>query len=108
MRPVVALRSVDPQFVEKILPGIAVAHHSPPPCAKLVAAQVCHSLAGRPPAGHRQSSSIVVDSCHPRSEEHTSELRHPSISYAVFCLKKKRKKTIATTNESIPQLTLVS
>src|SRR5690348_17952207 len=25
-----------------------------------------------------------------RSEEHTSELRHPSISYAVFCLKKKK------------------
>src|SRR5699024_12110112 len=24
-----------------------------------------------------------------RSEEHTSELRHVSISYAVFCLKKK-------------------
>src|SRR5438876_8306163 len=27
-----------------------------------------------------------------RSEEHTSELSHPSISYAVFCLKKKTKK----------------
>src|SRR5207249_12088741 len=26
-----------------------------------------------------------------RSEEHTSELRHVSISYAVFCLKKKIK-----------------
>src|SRR5438876_2201803 len=26
-----------------------------------------------------------------RSEEHTSELHHPSISYAVFCLKKKKK-----------------
>src|SRR3712207_8193520 len=25
----------------------------------------------------------------PRSEEHTSELRHANISYAVFCLKKK-------------------
>src|SRR2546430_13062783 len=25
----------------------------------------------------------------PRSEEHTSELRHSQISYAVFCLKKK-------------------
>src|SRR6266581_6315566 len=31
-----------------------------------------------------------------RSEEHTSELRHPSISYAVFCLKKKTNS--ATTN----------
>src|SRR5213595_4134737 len=29
-----------------------------------------------------------------RSEEHTSELQSPSvISYAVFCLKKKKKKT---------------
>src|SRR3712207_7304681 len=26
-----------------------------------------------------------------RSEEHTSELRHANISYAVFCLKKKKK-----------------
>src|SRR6266542_2728945 len=26
-----------------------------------------------------------------RSEEHTSELSHGSISYAVFCLKKKKK-----------------
>src|SRR2546426_4918509 len=26
-----------------------------------------------------------------RSEEHTSELRHLVISYAVFCLKKKKK-----------------
>src|SRR5207245_10086833 len=28
-----------------------------------------------------------------RSEEHTSELRHGSISYAVFCLKKKTETT---------------
>src|SRR5690606_41920707 len=27
-----------------------------------------------------------------RSEEHTSELSHVKISYAVFCLKKKKKK----------------
>src|SRR2546422_2285704 len=27
----------------------------------------------------------------PRSEEHTSELSHGYISYAVFCLKKKKK-----------------
>src|SRR5690348_17775895 len=31
-----------------------------------------------------------------RSEEHTSELSHPSISYAVFCLKKKKKTTKQT------------
>src|SRR5207253_10283520 len=29
-----------------------------------------------------------------RSEEHTSELRHVAISYAVFCLKKKRHSHI--------------
>src|SRR5438309_11219583 len=28
-----------------------------------------------------------------RSEEHTSELSHSSISYAVFCLKKKKNNT---------------
>src|SRR5437016_6664742 len=28
-----------------------------------------------------------------RSEEHTSELQSLTISYAVFCLKKKKKKT---------------
>src|SRR5947209_13728724 len=28
-----------------------------------------------------------------RSEEHTSESSHANISYAVFCLKKKTKKT---------------
>ncbi len=32
---------------------------------------------------------------HRRSEEHTSELQSPNcISYAVFCLKKKNKKTV--------------
>src|SRR5216684_6031470 len=41
------------------------------------------------PCSSRQEfrSSVVS-----RSEEHTSELRHGYISYAVFCLKKKKKK----------------
>src|SRR5256885_9255175 len=30
----------------------------------------------------------------PRSEEHTSELQSPCISYAVFCLKKKKENTV--------------
>src|SRR3712207_8418244 len=30
--------------------------------------------------------------CSSRSEEHTSELQSRQISYAVFCLKKKKKK----------------
>src|SRR6056300_1643967 len=34
-----------------------------------------------------------------RSEEHTSELQsHSEISYAVFCLKKKKKNQAAVTN----------
>src|SRR5690348_17364916 len=40
------------------------------------------------PVGHhppqREGAAVAR-----RSEEHTSELSHPSISYAVFCLKKK-------------------
>src|SRR3712207_8122971 len=35
-----------------------------------------------------------------RSEEHTSELRHPNISYAVFCLKKKKYKIHSLTQHS--------
>src|SRR2546430_11406483 len=36
------------------------------------------------------SSPAIVE----RSEEHTSELRHSQISYAVFCLKKKKNITM--------------
>src|SRR5690348_17856796 len=45
---------------------------------------------------HIKSRAIIPDEENRlafRSEEHTSELSHPSISYAVFCLKKKKKKT---------------
>src|SRR5205085_4466505 len=38
-----------------------------------------------------------------RSEEHTSELHHSQISYAVFCLKKKKKKA-KTKNTIIKQM----
>src|SRR2546422_2794607 len=37
----------------------------------------------------RQSQGLNFG-CGVRSEEHTSELRHGYISYAVFCLKKKK------------------
>src|SRR3546814_1557861 len=41
-----------------------------------------------------------------RSEEHTSELQSlMRISYAVFCLKKKKTKTISSTRMPPPQLT---
>src|SRR3546814_8086983 len=45
----------------------------------------------------RPAMFIVADQC-TRSEEHTSELQSlMRISYAVFCLKKKKKKTHKTT-----------
>src|SRR2546430_13574847 len=34
---------------------------------------------------------LVRCAAHHRSEEHTSELHHSQISYAVFCLKKKNR-----------------
>src|SRR5258708_32042044 len=37
-------------------------------------------------ASHQSRSGVI------RSEEHTSELSHQIISYAVFCLKKKKKR----------------
>src|SRR5690348_17648284 len=43
----------------------------------------------------------------PRSEEHTSELQHPSISYAVFCLKKKKKKQSTNKHTHIDQNSLL-
>src|SRR2546430_3166709 len=42
---------------------------------------------GRSPSGSRRPRARPI----PRSEEHTSELQSQSISYAVFCLKKKKK-----------------
>ena len=42
----------------------------------------------------RQWSTMIYNFLKARSEEHTSELQsHSFISYAVFCLKKKKKKT---------------
>src|SRR5258708_7434818 len=38
-----------------------------------------------------------------RSEEHTSELHHQIISYAVFCLKKKKKRYTETSRVDRPQ-----
>src|SRR5260221_10446785 len=35
-----------------------------------------------------------------RSEEHTSELHHTVISYAVFCLKKKKRRTVSGQSSS--------
>src|SRR5207248_7473563 len=40
----------------------------------------------------RRGRSALWSRASHRSEEHTSELSHRTISYAVFCLKKKKKK----------------
>ena len=44
--------------------------------------------------GSRNKQNVVLA----RSEEHTSNSSHRCISYAVFCLKKKKKKKIQTQN----------
>src|SRR5690606_41454908 len=43
--------------------------------------------------GHSQAHQADGQADGKRSEEHTSELHHVKISYAVFCLKKKKKNT---------------
>src|SRR3712207_7620756 len=50
-----------------------------------------HTALASGPRWPRPSSqgSPPLSSPSERSEEHTSELRHANISYAVFCLKKK-------------------
>ena len=50
-------------------------------------------------SNQRSGSAQVAYSRH-RSEEHTSELRHITISYAVFCLKKKKKNQKLKQNTS--------
>src|SRR6188768_4565551 len=62
---------------------------------------ICRSTApprrrGRPTAGSSRSTAPPSR----RSEEHTSELQSPiDISYAVFCLKKKKHKTKTRSHE---------
>src|SRR2546427_6298457 len=70
--------------------------HSPPARAASVQCRRTriHSLGSRPP-GRTLFRALPI---HDRSEEHTSELSHSQISYAVFCLKKKKKKK--TSNKS--------
>src|SRR3712207_7309828 len=41
-------------------------------------------------------AGLAVRRTDTRSEEHTSELSHANISYAVFCLKKKNKTSTGT------------
>src|SRR3546814_2812800 len=60
------------------------------------------SHAERPRSARRKGSTLRMEQ-HARSEEHTSELQSlMRISYAVFCLKKKKKLIthISTNNNS--------
>src|SRR3712207_8904502 len=70
------------------------------PEMKLAAANVIADLASGAelvpnalePTVHERVAGAVRDAAiMSRSEEHTSELQSANISYAVFCLKKKRK-----------------
>src|SRR3546814_3888675 len=56
--------------------------------------KLCQTPFGRPRSLCRPYPAYPAGSCpSPRSEEHTSELQSlMRISYAVFCLKKKKKK----------------
>src|SRR3546814_1276079 len=52
-------------------------------------------------AEHRRAVDQMIAAPHRRSEEHTSELQSlMRISYAVFCLKKKKKKKYTTKYQS--------
>src|SRR3546814_9160313 len=58
---------------------------------------LCRPCARRP----RDVRSLDTLAADPRSEEHTSELQSlMRISYAVFCLKKKKYKTTTMTDET--------
>src|SRR3546814_2861562 len=53
-----------------------------------------HGVRRREASRGRRGNGISARASSPRSEEHTSELQSlMRISYAVFCLKKKKQKT---------------
>src|SRR3546814_1288786 len=73
--------------------GMAAHRHDEPDLL-----QSCRSIARQAVADHvfQQGSQFLLDL---RSEEHTSELQSlMRISYAVFCLKKKKKINITQDN----------
>src|SRR3546814_4568517 len=59
-----------------------------------------HVAIGRADHAGRPGHDMVAGEQRPRSEEHTSELQSlMRISYAVFCLKKKKKKNTYQTSQ---------
>src|SRR5256885_3784070 len=66
--------------------------HGEPGQANGLLAEVAQVGVERFRPGHAQHDGAQNDEAGAgRSEEHTSELQSPCISYAVFCLKKKKK-----------------
>src|SRR3546814_10059484 len=62
----------------------------------IAALESCHALAWVLRAKEELAGKTVIPNLSGRSEEHTSELQSlMRISYAVFCLKKKKHKNIA-------------
>src|SRR5437879_10285116 len=47
----------------------------------------------------RSGDGALRDAANSRSEEHTSELSHRCMSYAVFCLKKKIREPLPDTHQ---------
>src|SRR3546814_109598 len=63
--------------------------------------QFCRSLSQRRPRCHSRLGARTFPIRHARSEEHTSELQSlMRISYAVFCLKKKKIKHLEDTTQN--------
>src|SRR5262245_12237157 len=82
-------------FVAAMLPRIVAPVTLPPGRLRLA---TMPDSTGSPPVVNTMgivAVAALADSAElsPRSEEHTSELHHLGISYAVFCLKKKKQKT---------------
>src|SRR3712207_7179629 len=62
----------------------------------------CSSVIGRSLSTISQEAGISSkQAIKVRSEEHTSELRHANISYAVFCLKKKNTTNLIDQHHSV-------
>src|SRR5216117_4183689 len=71
-----------------LFPYTTLFRSCPSPVSWRARSLACAGRAGRPPGGGPARRRK-------RSEEHTSELQSPFlISYAVFCLKKKKKQTL--------------
>src|SRR3546814_6921232 len=70
----------------------AIAIVEPAPGAALLSFAQSSGCRLNPPLAAREGQAVVL-AVKPRSEEHTSELQSlMRISYAVFCLKKKKHK----------------